>query len=162
MITVAGQLCYSPLPPERYGRGMLGLGPLCKSDIQLWNLVYLSCSRIDDYLNPPDDVNIVGLIDRDLVFHYTALAALHGRECQRLFPRLRDALSKHPTAFLKDLWSMPWRYLPQAREIHDWNEVVIERAILAEAATKAKIASLITGRDGNVINAKFGGTHDER
>jgi hypothetical protein len=156
MIKIGGELCYSPLPPTAYGRQFVGLGPLCKRDTQLWNLVYLSCGRIDDYLNPPDDASVIGLVDRDLVFYYTALAALHGPECNRLYPRLRESLKKNPTAFLKDLWSMPWAHLPQVHEIHDWNEVVIERAICIEAETKAKIASLITGRDGNVIDMKFG------
>jgi hypothetical protein len=129
MIKVFGQLCYSPHPPDRYTyRGLYGLGVTGNSDIQLWNMMYLS-ANLEDHLDPPSLEAVDGLIKRDFNVLYTSLASLKGPNCVGLFPRLRDSLMKPPSEFLKELWTMPWRDLPQMRRVPNWDEIIIERAI---------------------------------
>jgi hypothetical protein len=150
MIKIGNDLCYSPFPPERYACGPLGLGAVVGRDIQLWNLVYLSCERIEDHLDPPDDTRAVELINRDLVVWYSCLAALTGAECKSLFPGLRAALTKHPAVMLQELRLMDWDCIPPAWEIKGWDEIVINKVsiILAQSRT---VASLLTGRAASKI-----------
>lgn len=127
MIKINGQLCYSPAAPSRYSLPLLGLGLSCRDDVQLWNLLYLSCERIDDHLDPPPNADVGGLVRRDIYALSTARAALCEPVCRNLFPGLRDALKQHPSVFIRELWKMPWGFLPQVRTIPNWTDIVTDK-----------------------------------
>jgi hypothetical protein len=143
MISVGGQLCYSPFPPEAYGRGPLGLGPMCKGDMQVWNLMFLSCEGIADHLGVLHDYKTISLMDRDLVACYAALAALNGPPFKAVFPTLRHLLQLPPGRFLENLFTLPgWERLPQVTGIPDWVDVMINKTIELEGVPPATSLNL--------------------
>jgi hypothetical protein len=143
MIKISGQLCYSPVPPSRYARPHLGLGISCRDDVQLWNLLYLSCESIEDHRDPSSDDYAHVLVNRDLAALYTSQAALNGANCRELFPGLRDALKQHPTVFMNALTQMPWANLPHVRTIPNWIDIVISKVATIEASAKIDLARLL-------------------
>lgn len=155
MIQVDGQLCYSPLPPTSYGTPVLGHGALCKGDIQLWNLMYLSYPQLDQYLQ--DGVDHVKLVRTfDVIVGAGPKAALYGETNMGLFPYLRDALKQKPSAFLNVLWTMQWPLLPMAMHDPTWIDTIIARAAEIEGTVPVDRTSLITAKSGNITHVKFG------
>jgi hypothetical protein len=146
MIKVGGQLCYSPFPPERYATRHAGLGLSCRNDVQLWNLVYLTCQGIEDHLDPSTDAHVLDLVRRDHTALVVSLAALKGPHCMELFPGLRDALKQHPRVFLSELWQMPWGNLPQVQKFPEWRDIVIDRVADISASF---MLSILPGATGN-------------
>lgn len=164
MIKVDGQLCYSPFPMERYATGNAGLGVSCRQDVQLWNLVYLSCEGIEDHLDPSSGAYALDLARRDRDAFAVSHAALYGANCQELFPRLRDALKKHPSEFLRELWRMPWEDLPASQRFHDWDNIVIGKVAHIAATFSVSLSTLVPGLSGNFFgdlpSSKFQGKVD--
>lgn len=144
MIKVGGQLCYSPFPPERYASRHAGLGLSCRYDVQLWNLVYLTCQGIGDHLDPSKDEDALDLAQRDHLALVVSLAALKGPRSMELFPGLRDALKQHPKVFLRELWQMPWGDLPQVQMFQGWKDIVIDRVADISASFHVQL-SIVPG-----------------
>lgn len=149
MIKVGGQLCYSPYPPRRYAGRHAGLGLSCQSDVQLWNLVYLTCQGIEDHLDPSKDEDALDLAQRDHLSLVVSLAALKGPHSVGQFPGLRDALRQHPRVFISELMRMPWENLPQVQKIPDWKDIVIDRVADISASFHVKLSALVPGTTGN-------------
>jgi len=133
MIKINGQLCYSPAAPSRYSLPHLGLGLSCRDDVQLWNLLYLSCERIEEHLDPLPGADVGSLVTRDLCALTTACASLYGPTCLKVFPNLRKVLTLHPSAFLRELWTMPWQHLPPAMVIPDWADIITDKVATIHA-----------------------------
>lgn len=143
MIVINGQLCYSPVAPSRYGRPLAGFPVSCRNDVQLWNLLYLTCEGIEDHRDPSTDADVGVLVNRDLNALATSLAALTGAACRELFPDLRDALKKHPSVFLQELWKVPWEYLPPAMQIPNWADIVTDKVATIHAQATLDLRAAI-------------------
>ncbi len=154
MIQVDGQLCYSPRHPSTYRLGLANqstsmygyIKSLLVADIQLWNLVFMSCVDVE----AGDNYRM-----------FTACgAALTGTACLREFPTLRQSLMKPPMQFMDDLWEMPWMTLPMILTDPVWYDTVIDNAANLEIERKATatetVSKNILGVLGNVIKFNFG------
>lgn len=158
MIEIDNQLCYSPRPPEAYGVGPVGHGPMAQGDIQLWNLMYLSYPRLDGYADCTTD--------EEKVAHYKTFpisdiancrVAINSDTGKRLAPGLRGALRRTPHMFLEDLWRMQWEFLPMHLGDPQWVETIQVRAKEIDAEQRVERVAAVTHRIGNVVNVRFGG-----
>jgi hypothetical protein len=109
----------------------------------LWNLLYLTCEGIEDHRDPSNDECVVGLVNRDLSALATSLATLTGAASMELFPGLRDALKRHPSVFIQELWKVPWEYLPVAMQIPNWADIVIDKVATIHAQANLDLRALI-------------------
>lgn len=153
MIKINGELCYSPQPPQSYienGRRS-GFGRLITSDVQLWNLVFLTMEEFDASTTTEERISA------EFKAYYQALAALTCHESMTACPNLRSALTKHPTVFAQELWKMDWEILPQVLENPEWPALVIDKIAHIEAVAKKELAAMINSRDGNIVSVNFGG-----
>lgn len=158
MIKIDGQLCYSPFPPERYGTSRAGFNISCRQDLQLWNLLYLTCEGINDHLDPSSDADVGVLVERDIEALVVTLAAF-GTSYREQFPGLRDALKQHPVVFLSELWKMPWENLPQVQQFPDWGDLVIDKVAVITSCISSQLASFIPGyHAGNFFGEPYGRT----
>lgn len=138
MFYLNGQLCYSPLPPSRYGGpDGYGHGPYCGSDIQLWNLMWLSIPEVDRYLltgrDKMDAKHIWGTIPN--LYTASVVATLGGRGGKTIsgdpvtgHPILRDMLKLTVNEFYVNLWQYP--YLEKThvmKNIPLWMDIVEQR-----------------------------------
>lgn len=126
MHIINNQLCYSPQPPEAYGELGLGHGPLCRGDLQLWNLIYLSYPSMDGYLTAADKRAYYRTMPIDWMAG--CMSTLRGEYSKTMFPTLREALQKPPTMFVDALMAMDWHLLPMQRLNPLWINVVKNRA----------------------------------
>lgn len=151
MIRIEGQLCYSPLPPQSYGKRGAGHGILARDDIQLWNLMYISYPILDEYLKPETDA-VRMIQELPMIVIGGPRAALNGQHNQELFPFLRGALKSPPLSFVQHLWTMQWPLLPMALHDSNWIDTVIQRANQIEREHRETTPSTV----GNVTTVKFG------
>jgi hypothetical protein len=140
MIHVRGELCWSPRPPEDYGKGSIGYGPSCRGDMPLWNLVYISYPMVDQYLAP--GANAL-LVTQRMPFGALghALATMKGDNCRRLFPEMRGWLQEDPTTFVERVSRMDAKrlsYLPMVAFNPRWIETVTMRAADIAADIEAR------------------------
>lgn len=154
MITINGELCYSPQPPEAYSFPPLGHGLMCRGDIQVWNLAFLSYPELDGYLTADDKLAYTRSLPPTLLA--SVKAALNGENGKRIFPDLRDALRRAPHLFLEDLWRMKWELMPMYLDDPKWVDVIQARAAAIDTDTRIEAVLAVTHRDGNVVNVDFG------
>lgn len=129
MLSINGQLCYSPKLPDEYG-GKFGHGGVYGKDVQLWNLVYLSVPEIEMYLQP--DVDRIEVFKRIEPAHVAAcLATVRGDNCKRLFPHMRRWLQLPPLMFLRSVLAIPTerrKIIPVVATIPNWSSIASTRA----------------------------------
>lgn len=157
MLEINGELCYSPHRPHRYGKGPLGHGMFCRDDLQVWNLLWLSCPMVDRYLKES-----AWEVARAIPSHYLAdaMAALRGQNCIRLFPHLRGALQMPPLQFVEEVKTMQFQFLPAFLSDPGWLTTIQARAIEASGdaqlsaweATHKVLDRILKG--GNTMNPK--------
>lgn len=159
MLEIEGQLCYSPQPPHRYGRGPLGHGPFCQGDIQVWNIIWLSCPAVDRYLEPKANAWEIAKVIPSYVLA-DATAALRGQNCVRLFPNLREALRMPPIQFIQEVQVMRYQLMPMYLSDPQWITTIQARALQAQGnlqqsswdATKKLLDGILKG--GNTHKPK--------
>jgi hypothetical protein len=131
MILVDGKPCYSPFPPDMYGK-FGGHAHYCTGDLQLWNLMWLSIPKVDDYLVP--GANALEVWNSIPTKHTGSIVAClkmpyHSKE----YPMLRAWLMCRPELFVKTLFNSPfWDKLPPAQIIPDWMWHMERRAMSDE------------------------------
>lgn len=162
MIEIDGHLCYSPYPPHQYGKGPLGHGPFCQGDLQQWNLIWISCPAVDQYVQPKAKAWDIA---RAIPGHFLAdsIAALRGKNCLRLFPKLRESLMLPPLQFIQEVQTMKYQHMPMYLSDPMWLHTIQVRAVQASGDTA--LASweathkLLDGimRGGNTTRPKPGG-----
>jgi hypothetical protein len=161
MIEIKGEICYSPYPPERYGKGPLGHGPFCHGDIQQWNLIFISCGMVDRYLDPKVDVIALANAIPDHILG-DSIAALRGANCIQLFPTLREALRLPPMQFIHEVMGMKHHALPMVLSDPNWITNIQHRAveISGEAEGHSWVATRklfdVLLRGGNIVRDKPG------
>ncbi len=152
MIQVNNELCYSPHPPEYYAVGGYGHGPLCRGDIQLWNLIYLSHGGLDMYGLDYSLADIMGAIPFSVAG--SAVALLNDERCKRFFPHARYSLRQSPRKFFDALCTMNIKSLPQSLMIPNWLDTVTERVLMCDPAPRP--LEFLTHSEGNILHVKFG------
>lgn len=126
MMYVNNQLCYSPLHPAQYGGSMIGHGPMCQGDVQLWNLIYMSAPDVDRYIEVgAKPAKVFKSISKDI--WVTCKTLLYGESTQKFFPNVRAALKETPREFYERLLGMDWKHMPPTMRIHDWIHIVGDR-----------------------------------
>lgn len=130
MLDINGELCYSPQPPHKYGKGPLGHGPFAQGDLQMWNLMWISTDQVDLYLLPKANAwEIAKSIPSYILAD--AMAALRGQNCLRLFPNLRDSLRMPPLQFVEEIYGMKYQFMPMYLSSPTWLTTIQARAIEA-------------------------------
>lgn len=129
MLMINGELCYSPFPPERYGdmSKKLSLWVLCKGDVPLWNMFYLTFPELDRHLwDGADHKQIIMSIDTKEAA--AVMALVQGPYCEKKF-NVRAMLRQTPGKFLALLQRLDLTKLPPYKDIPNWLERVEHRVM---------------------------------
>jgi hypothetical protein len=147
MISIRGNLCYSPLPPEDYGDGMMGHGSMYGNDIQLWNLMFLSIPEVDVYPHSKEHARV---LYNEIGSGPTAacIALLRGEHMIEMYPNMREWLTLPPMMFVKNIKAMThgkFKTLPTVMTIPHWLDIITMRAqqVYANDPAQKALNSLI-------------------
>jgi len=149
MITIHGQLCYSPQPPEAYAHLENGIGNWVNGDIQTWNLIYLSAPEVDLYLEGIP-VHLLPMYEEGRGRYIGDVMACTNPLCDS-HVTTRELLKLRPTEFVKGLVKTAFQILPAyARHGMPWIETIRSRAAALEVPGVS-----IEAVQGNVVYAQF-------
>lgn len=138
MLMINGELCYSPFPPERYGdmSKRLCLWILCRGDMQLWNLLYLSFPQLDRHLwDGADHKQIIHSIDTKEAGAVVAL--VQGEYCTKTY-NVRAMLRQTPGKFLAQLQKLDLNRLPPYKDIPNWLQRVEQRVLTIDKSLSVR------------------------